>query len=62
MAVLGILMPKAFTPSSDWLCRHVVEHSRIAVIYGDAAGSLPGMEQEVAEQRRDGSRDEEHYR
>jgi len=33
-------MPEVFTPTSDWLCRHPVEHSHVAVIYGDVAGLL----------------------
>jgi hypothetical protein len=33
-------MPEVFTPTSDWLCRHSVEHSHVAVIYGDVAGLL----------------------
>jgi PAS domain S-box-containing protein len=27
-----------FTPTNDWLYQHIVEDSRVAVIYGDAAG------------------------
>jgi PAS domain S-box-containing protein len=31
-------MPETFTPTDDWLYRHIVEDSRVAMIYGDAAG------------------------
>jgi PAS domain S-box-containing protein len=30
--------PGTFTPTNDWLYQHIVEDSRVAVIYGDAAG------------------------
>jgi PAS domain S-box-containing protein len=34
------MMPETFTPTDDWLYRHIVEDSRVAVIYGDAAGIM----------------------
>jgi PAS domain S-box-containing protein len=34
------MMPEIFTPTDDWLYRHIVEDSRVAVIYGDAAGVM----------------------
>ncbi len=33
-------MPETFTPTDDWLYRHIVDDSRVAVIYGDAAGIM----------------------
>lgn len=33
-------MPETFVPSNDWLYRHIVEDSGVAVIYGDAAGVI----------------------
>ena len=33
-------MPELFTPTSDSVCRHLVEHIQAAVSYGDAAGLL----------------------
>lgn len=33
-------MKKPFTPTNDWLCRHIIEDSGIAVIYGDADGVI----------------------
>ena len=34
------MSPETFTPTDDWLYRHIVEDSRVAVIYGDAAGLM----------------------
>ncbi len=34
------LTPGTFTPTDDWLYQHIVEDSRVAVIYGDAAGIM----------------------
>ena len=34
------MMPETFTPTDDWLYRHIVEDSQVAVIYGDAAGIM----------------------
>lgn len=34
------MMTETFTPKDDWLYRHIVEDSRVAVIYGDAAGIM----------------------
>ncbi len=31
-------MPETFTLTDDWLYRHIVEDSGLAVIYGDATG------------------------
>jgi hypothetical protein len=33
-------MAETFTPTDDWLYRHIVEDSGVAVIYGDAAGLI----------------------
>jgi len=33
-------MPETFTLTDDWLYQHIVEDSRVAVIYGDAAGIM----------------------
>jgi hypothetical protein len=33
-------MPELFTPTSDSVCRYLVEHIQVAVSYGDAAGLL----------------------
>jgi len=33
-------MAETFTPTDDWLYRHIVEDSGVAVIYGDAAGVI----------------------
>jgi PAS domain S-box-containing protein len=34
------MSPETFTPTDDWLYRHIVEDSRVAVIYGDVAGLM----------------------
>jgi PAS domain S-box-containing protein len=33
-------MAETFTPTDDWLYRHIVEDSGVAVIYGDAVGVI----------------------
>lgn len=33
-------MSETFTPTLDWMCRHIVEDSHVAVIYSDAAGKM----------------------
>jgi PAS domain-containing protein len=33
-------MPETFTPTNEWLYRHIVEDSSTAVIYGDANGVI----------------------
>ena len=33
-------MPETFKPTDDWLYRHIVEDTQVAVIYGDAGGIM----------------------